>query len=136
MVEAPGFFSRVLIGRAHPVSYLLIGFAGSLIVGLLVIVLFSIAGRFAERFDHYISPTFVMASASFVLTGFGLFFLGWLWNGCLEHLKTSRHWFRYIIMFLALVHAFITLTFVVGFLDLTASDTLNLEQTGIWPMGM
>ena len=136
MAETSIFFNRVSLGRAHPVSYLLIGFAGSLMVGLLVIGLFSMAGRFAEKFDHHISSTFIMASASFALTGFGLVFSGWLWNGCLGYFKASRHWFRYIIILLASVHAFITLTFVVGFLQLTASDTLYLEQTGIWRMGM
>jgi len=136
MVENPSFLNRVSAGSAQPVSYLLIGFIGSVVVGLLVIVLFSMAGRFAERFYEHIPPTFVMAGASFVLTGFGLVFSGWLWNGCLEYFKRGHHWFRYIIMLLALVHAFITLTFVVGFLDLTASDTLSVEQTGIWPMGM
>ena len=136
MVENPSLLNRVSAGSVQPVSYLFIGFIGSVVVGLLVIVLFSMAGRFAEKFYEHISPTFVMAGASFVLTGFGLVFSGWLWNGCLEYFKRGHHWFRYIIMLLALVHAFITLTFVVGFLDLTASDTLSVEQTGIWPMGM
>ena len=136
MVENPNFVERVFFGQAHPVSYLFVGFLGSVAVGLLVTVSFSLAGRFAERFDNHISPTFVMASASFVLTGFGLVFSGWLWNGCLEYFKRSRHWVRHIIVVLALIHAFITLTFVMVFLQLTASDTLYLEQTGIWPMGM
>ena len=136
MVENPNFVERVFFGQANPISYLLIGFLGSVVVGLLVIILFSLAGRFAERFYHQISPTLVMAGSSFVLTAFGLVFSGWLWNGCLEYFKSSRHWFRHIMIFLALAHAFITLAFVMGFLLLTASDTLYLEQTGIWPMGM
>lgn len=135
-MKSPSFVERVFFGQANPISYLLIGFLGSVVVGLLVIILFSLAGRFAERFYQHISPTFVMAGSSFVLTGFGLIFSGWLWNGCLEYFKRSRHWFRHIIIFLALAHAFITLAFVMGFLQLTASDTLYLEQTGIWPMGM
>lgn len=136
MVENTSFLNRISVGRAQPFSYLLIGFVGSVVVGLLVIVLFSMAGRFAERFYEHISPTFVLAGASFVLTAFGLVFSGWLWNGCLEYFKSSRHWFRHIIIFLALAHAFITLTFVMVFLQVTASDTSYLEQTGIWPMGM
>jgi len=136
MVENTSFLNRVSAGSAQPVSYLFIGFIGSVVVGLLVILLFSMAGRFAEKFYEHISPTFVMAGASFVLTGFGLFFSGWLWNGCLEYFKRGHHWFRYIIIILALTHAFITLTFVVGFLDLTAADTFFLEKTGIWLMGM
>ena len=136
MVEYTRVLSRISVGRAQPFSYLLIGFVGSVVVGLLVIVLFSMAGRFAERFYQHISPTFILAGASFVLTAFGLVFSGWLWNGCLEYFKKSSHWFRHIMIFLALAHAFITLTFVMVFLQLTASDTLYLEQTGIWPMGM
>ena len=136
MAETPNFVERVFFGKAHPISYLVIGFLGSVAVGLLVIVLFSMAGRFAERFNHHISPTFVMASASFVLTGFGLIFSGWLWSGCLEYFKKGSHWFRHIMIFLAFAHAFITLNFVMGFLQLTASDTLYLEKTGIWLMGM
>ena len=136
MVEYTRALSKISVGRAQPFSYLLIGFVGSVVVGFLVIVLFSMAGRFAERFYQHISPTFVLAGASFVLTAFGLVFSGWLWNGCLEYFKRSRHWVRHIIVVLALIHACITLTFVMAFLQLTASDTLYLEQTGIWPMGM
>ena len=136
MVEYTRVLSRISVGRAQPFSYLLIGFLGSAAVGLLVIVLFAMAGRFAERFYQHISPTFVLAGASFILTAFGLFFSGWLWNGCFEYFKRGHHWFRYIIIFLALAHAFITLTFVMVFLQITASDTSYLEQTGIWPMGM
>ena len=136
MVENPNFIERIFLGFAHPISYLLVGIVGSSAVGYLTLFFYHYLGSFAANHYQEISPVLVMSVGVFALIVFGLFFSGWLWFGCWRHFKESDHWFRFMILGSAIIHALVTLLLIVGFVSFTTTTINYLVSDGFWILGM
>ena len=135
MVENPNFVERVFFGQAHPISYFVAGFVGSAFVGFMVLHLYKDLGAFAAHNFQEIPPALVMSVGVTLLTLSGLTYSGWLWFGCWNYFRKSKHWLPSLILAFALAHAGITLLLAWTLILVSVQVQPHLSR-GIWILGI
>jgi len=131
MVENPNFVERVFFGQAHPISYFFAGFVGSAFVGFIILYLYKYLGTFAAHNYQEIPPSIVMLVGVSLLTASGLTYSGWIWFGCWNYFRRTKHWLPSLILGCAVAHAGVTLVLVFSFLLFSVQVMPQLND-GLW----
>jgi hypothetical protein len=124
------FIERVFDGRSKAITYVMLGFLGSGLVGYIVLSFYSLLGSFAENHRETIPPALVIYIGLVGLTTFGLAFSIWLWVGCWKYAVTSIRSVRFITVFLTLAHIVLVISSVYGLFEFNVLVIEYLNEDG------